>query len=114
MNLVLHRTRVPLPLLDNRAALHHCDDTVSSELHVNQVGSDNQDHHNFRNSAGPDGKYRNNFDHQMMDRVSVIEITGSADSAYYSHQSFESELSCDLSEANTDTPTALQGEQGES
>ena len=49
-----------------------------------------------------------------MDRVSVIEITGSADSAYYSHQSFESELSCDLSEANTDTPEALQGEQGES
>ena len=53
-------------------------------------------------------------DHHMMDRVSVIEITGSADSAYYSHQSFESELSCDLSEANTDTPAALQGEQGES
>ena len=53
-------------------------------------------------------------DHLMMDRVSVIEITGSADSAYYSHQSFESELSCDLSEANTDTPAALQGEQGES
>ena len=53
-------------------------------------------------------------DHRMMDRVSVIEITGSADSAYYSHQSFESELSCDLSEANTDTPAALQGEQGES
>ena len=49
----------------------------------------------------------------MMDSVSVIEITGSADSAYYSHQSFESELSCDLSEANTDTPEALQGEQGE-
>merc|ERR1711978_30639 len=31
--------------------------------------SQDQDHHNFRNSAGPDGKYRNNFDHQMMDRM---------------------------------------------
>merc|ERR1712241_1659272 len=31
-----------------------------------QVGSDNQDHHNFRDN---DQKYRNNFDHQMMDRM---------------------------------------------
>merc|ERR1712176_392039 len=36
---------------------------------MQQVGSDNQDHHSFRNSAGPDQKYRNNFDHQMMDRM---------------------------------------------
>merc|ERR1711997_1379596 len=34
---------------------------------MQQVGSDNQDHHNFRDSTG--AKYRNNFDHQMMDRM---------------------------------------------
>merc|ERR1711884_982988 len=34
---------------------------------MQQVGS--QDHHNFRNSADETGKYRNNFDHQMMDRM---------------------------------------------
>merc|ERR1712241_1128682 len=33
---------------------------------MQQVGSDNQDHHSFRDS---DSKYRNNFDHQMMDRM---------------------------------------------
>ena len=49
----------------------------------------------------------------MMDSASVIEVTGSADSAYYSHQSFESDLSCDLSETNTERPEALQEEQGE-
>merc|ERR1711878_103096 len=31
--------------------------------------SQDQDHYKIRNSAGPDGKYRNNFDHQMMDRM---------------------------------------------
>merc|ERR1711878_219598 len=36
---------------------------------VSMANSRSQDHHNFRNSAGPDGKYRNNFDHQMMDRM---------------------------------------------
>ena len=49
----------------------------------------------------------------MMDSASVIEVTGSADSAYYSHQSFESDLSCDMSEANTERPEAPQVEQGE-
>ena len=49
----------------------------------------------------------------MMDSVSGIEVTGSADSAYYSHQSFESDLSCDVSEANTERPEAPQAEQGE-
>merc|ERR1711923_438490 len=34
---------------------------------MQQVGSDNQEHHNFRDSTG--AKYRNNFDHQMMDRM---------------------------------------------
>merc|ERR1712193_600959 len=34
---------------------------------MQQVGSDNQDHHSFRDSTG--AKYRNNFDHQMMDRM---------------------------------------------
>merc|ERR1712001_493692 len=34
---------------------------------MQQVGSDNQDHHNFRDSTG--AKYRNNFDHQMIDRM---------------------------------------------
>ena len=48
-----------------------------------------------------------------MDSASVIEVTGSSDSAYYSHQSFESDLSCDLSETNTERPEALQEEQGE-
>ena len=46
----------------------------------------------------------------MMD--SGIEVTGSADSAYYSHQSFESDLSCDLSETSADRAETLQGEQG--
>merc|ERR1712087_693310 len=35
---------------------------------MQQVGSNNQDHHNFR-SGSEDSKYRNNFDHQMMDRM---------------------------------------------
>merc|ERR1712241_333950 len=35
---------------------------------MQQVGSNNQDHHNFRSSS-EDSKYRNNFDHQMMDRM---------------------------------------------
>merc|ERR1712038_1486503 len=35
---------------------------------MQQVGRNNQDHHNFR-SSGEDSKYRNNFDHQMMDRM---------------------------------------------
>merc|ERR1719461_2627072 len=39
---------------------------------MQQVGSDNQDHHSFRtpsrDSYGEE-KYRNNFDHQMMDRM---------------------------------------------
>merc|ERR1739836_331161 len=42
---------------------------------MQQVGSDNQDHHSFR-SPGYEhgyveetGKYRNNFDHKMMDRM---------------------------------------------
>merc|ERR1712045_448902 len=34
---------------------------------MQQVGSDNQDHHSFRDSTG--AKYRNNFDHQIMDRM---------------------------------------------
>merc|ERR1711881_471030 len=33
---------------------------------MQQVGSDSQDHHSFRDN---DSKYRNNFDHQMMDRM---------------------------------------------
>merc|ERR1712176_1532369 len=33
---------------------------------MQQVGSDNQDHHSFRDN---ESKYRNNFDHQMMDRM---------------------------------------------
>merc|ERR1712193_400165 len=38
---------------------------------MQQVGSDNQDHHSFRTQGYADetGKYRNNFDHQMMDRM---------------------------------------------
>merc|ERR1711978_175453 len=40
---------------------------------MQQVGSDNQDHHSFRtpsrDSYGVEEKYRNNFDHQMMDRM---------------------------------------------
>merc|ERR1712213_100779 len=36
---------------------------------MQQVGSNSQDHHSFRNSADETGKYRNNFDHQMMDRM---------------------------------------------
>merc|ERR1711992_390729 len=36
---------------------------------VSMASSDNQDHHNFRNYADETGKYRNNFDHQMMDRM---------------------------------------------
>merc|ERR1719195_1379 len=35
---------------------------------MQQVGSNNQDHHSFR-SGSEDSKYRNNFDHQMMDRM---------------------------------------------
>merc|ERR1711878_26920 len=35
---------------------------------MQQVGSNSQDHHNFR-SGSEDTKYRNNFDHQMMDRM---------------------------------------------
>merc|ERR1712079_652808 len=35
---------------------------------MQQVGSNNQDHHNFR-SGSEDSKYRNNFDHQIMDRM---------------------------------------------
>merc|ERR1712079_42502 len=35
---------------------------------MQQVGSNNQGHHNFR-SGSEDSKYRNNFDHQMMDRM---------------------------------------------
>merc|ERR1712073_254578 len=35
---------------------------------MHQVGSNNQDHHNFR-SGSEDSKYRNNFDHQIMDRM---------------------------------------------
>merc|ERR1712045_746294 len=34
---------------------------------MQQVGSDNQDHHNFRDSTG--AKYRNNFNDQIMDRM---------------------------------------------
>ena len=49
----------------------------------------------------------------MMDSVSGIEVTGSADSAYYSHQSFESDLSCDLSQTSNDRAETVQGEQGE-
>merc|ERR1712130_965695 len=33
---------------------------------MQQVGSDNQEHHSFRDN---ESKYRNNFDHQMMDRM---------------------------------------------
>merc|ERR1712073_13753 len=41
---------------------------------MQQVGSNNQDHHSFRTAsrdgyADETGKYRNNFDHQMMDRM---------------------------------------------
>merc|ERR1711884_762986 len=42
---------------------------------MQQVGSDNQDYHSFRTPgyehgyADETGKYRNNFDHQMMDRM---------------------------------------------
>merc|ERR1711933_476383 len=35
---------------------------------MQQVGSNNQEHHSFRSSS-EDTKYRNNFDHQMMDRM---------------------------------------------
>merc|ERR1711992_365962 len=34
---------------------------------MQQVGSDNQDHHSFRDSTG--AKYRNNFNDQIMDRM---------------------------------------------
>ena len=36
---------------------------------MHQVGSNNQDHHSFRTTADETGKYRNNFDHKMMDRM---------------------------------------------
>ena len=36
---------------------------------MHQVGSNNQNHHSFRTTADETGKYRNNFDHQMMDRM---------------------------------------------
>merc|ERR1711884_312308 len=35
---------------------------------MQQVGSNSQDHHNFR-SGSEDTKYRNNFDHQMMENM---------------------------------------------
>merc|ERR1719278_1005177 len=36
---------------------------------MHQVGSNNQEHHSFRTAADETGKYRNNFDHKMMDRM---------------------------------------------
>ena len=42
-----------------------------------------------------------------MESVSVIEVTGSADSAYYSHQSFQSDASW-----GRETPDTNQRDQG--
>merc|ERR1719325_293234 len=36
---------------------------------VSMANSSNQDHHSFRTTADETGKYRNNFDHKMMDRM---------------------------------------------